>query len=168
MTIPSASQRKHAPSGQKRQPATTGTAATRPWVRMLSVAQPLHEIQRRIARRQLERPLAGHEETLSPGVAVRTLGDRRDHHAGDAKLRQTTLRGVELSLAAVDKDEVWPIWKDRLVVARCPGIPGHGGFFPHEPREAPPQDFPHHGIIVPGNRVAVMDVKRAIMRFDEP
>src|SRR5438105_5819100 len=37
---------------------------------MRLVAQPLHEIQRRIARRQLERLLAGHKETLPPGVAV--------------------------------------------------------------------------------------------------
>src|SRR5580704_9606505 len=141
---------------------------------MRLVAQPLHEIKRRIAREQLERLQPGHKETLPPGVAVRALGDRRDRHAGDAKLRQNTLRGVELSLAAVDKDKVWPIWERGRGIA--PGTitpsaaclrPRHGGVFLHKPREAPPQDFPHHSIIIPWRRVAVMDVKRAIMHFHE-
>src|SRR5437660_9050587 len=51
---------------------------------MRLVAQPLHEIERRISRRQPERLLAGHEETLPPGDAVRALGDRHDYHADDA------------------------------------------------------------------------------------
>src|ERR1700730_871388 len=137
---------------------------------MRLVAQPLREIKRRIARGQLERLLARHEETLPPGIAVRALGDRRDRHAGDAKLGQNSLRDVELSLAAVDKDEVWPVWERGLVIATgiiAPSAaclrPRHGEVFLHEPREAPPQDFPHHGMIVPWGRVAVMDVKRAIM-----
>ena len=39
------------------------------------VAQALHEIERRIARRQLERRLARLEEGLAAGIAVPALGD---------------------------------------------------------------------------------------------
>src|SRR3984893_11842187 len=117
---------------------------------MRLVAQPLREIKRRIARGQLELLLASHKETFPPGVAVRALGDRRDRHAGDAKLGQNRLRGVELSLAAVDKNEVWRTWERGRVIA--PGIIAPSaaclwrprGRVLHEPRGAPPQDFPHH------------------------
>src|SRR5579862_1717398 len=39
------------------------------------VAQPLDEIEHRVARRQLERVAAREEEGFAPGVTVRPLGD---------------------------------------------------------------------------------------------
>src|SRR5690242_3423453 len=37
------------------------------------VAQPLHEVKHRVARRQLEARLSGHMERLAPGVTIRPL-----------------------------------------------------------------------------------------------
>src|SRR5215217_5183418 len=72
------------------------------------VAQALHEIERRIARRQLQRRLSGQKESLAAGVAVAPLGDADEGHIVDADLRQRFARGLELPLAAVDEHEVGP------------------------------------------------------------
>src|SRR6185437_5553089 len=42
------------------------------------VAQPLQEIEHRVARLERERRPSRHEESLAPGVAVRPLGDADD------------------------------------------------------------------------------------------
>ena len=56
------------------------------------VAQPLQEIEDRIARFERERRPAGLKEPLAPGIAVGTLGDRRDRHIIDAEFGQDLLR----------------------------------------------------------------------------
>ena len=72
------------------------------------VAQALHEIERRVARRQLQRRLSGQEESLAAGVAVAPLGDADEGDAVDADLGERCLRRLELPLAAVDEHEVGP------------------------------------------------------------
>src|ERR1700687_582083 len=46
------------------------------------IAQPLDEVEHRIARRQLERVAAREEEGFAAGVAVRALGDGDQRHLG--------------------------------------------------------------------------------------
>ena len=75
---------------------------------MRLVAQPLHEIEHRIARLELERLAARNEEGLAPGVAVRSLGDADQRHVGDAELGERFARGGELAEPAVDQDEIGP------------------------------------------------------------
>src|SRR5262249_20499500 len=54
---------------------------------MRLVAQALDEIERRIARLELERLAPRQEEGLEPGVAVRPLGDGGERDVGDAERR---------------------------------------------------------------------------------
>src|SRR5262249_44709278 len=69
---------------------------------MRLVAQPLDEIQNRIARRQPERFAAGHVERLAAGVAVGPLGDADQRHTSRAEPGEDLARRVELADAAVD------------------------------------------------------------------
>src|SRR3954454_16752729 len=92
------------------------------------VAQALHEIELRIARRQLQRRLSGQEEGLAAGVAVAPLGDADEGHIVDADLRQRFARRLELPLAAVDEHEVGP-GRERVVLLPSPlrgGVRGGG------------------------------------------
>src|SRR5665811_1792388 len=59
------------------------------------VAQPLDEIEQRVARRQLERRAAGHEEGLAPGVTVRPLGDGDQRQVGHAQCGERLGRRTE-------------------------------------------------------------------------
>jgi hypothetical protein len=90
------------------------------------VAQALQEIKHGIARRQLERRLAGRVKRLAAGVAIGSLGNRNQRHIGDANRREHILHGLELTLAAVDDDEIGPgrigalLARDRLLgTVRC-------------------------------------------------
>ena len=56
---------------------------------MRLVAQALQEIEDGVARVERERRPARQEETLAPGVAVRSLGDPGDRDIGDAELFET-------------------------------------------------------------------------------
>src|SRR5215831_6697275 len=55
---------------------------------MRLVAQPLDEIEHRIARLELERLPPGLEEGLHPRVPIRAFGDRKERHIDDAERRQ--------------------------------------------------------------------------------
>ena len=66
--------------------AAGAVGADRETVRL--VAQPLQEVEDRVARIERERRPAGHEEALAAGVAVRPLGDADDRNIGDAELRR--------------------------------------------------------------------------------
>src|SRR5262249_4864620 len=67
---------------------------------MRLVAQPLDEIERRIARLELERLAPGQEEGLHPaGVAVWAFGHRNQRHVDDAERRQRLLRRGQLPAA---------------------------------------------------------------------
>src|SRR5260370_34538297 len=59
---------------------------------MRLVAQPLDEIERRIARLELERLASGQEEGLHPGGAVPALGHPGERHVDDSERRQRLLR----------------------------------------------------------------------------
>ena len=72
------------------------------------VAQPLDEVEQRIARLEHERLAPGQVEGLAAGVALRPLGDRRERHVADAERRQGLARGGELALAAVDQHQIGP------------------------------------------------------------
>ena len=73
------------------------------------VAQALDEVERRVARRQLERRLARLEEGLPAGVAVAALGDADDRHVAPTPSASSVRpRRLHLPLAAVDEDEVRP------------------------------------------------------------
>src|SRR5215217_4367125 len=79
------------------------------------VAQALHEIERRVAWRQLQRRLSGQKEGLAAGVAVAPLGDADEGDAGNADLGERPLSRLELPLAAVDEHEVGP-GRERVVL----------------------------------------------------
>ena len=66
--------------------ALGAVGADRETVRL--VAQPLQEIEHRVARLEGDRRPAGEEKTLAPGVAVRPFGDRRDRQVLDAEFGQ--------------------------------------------------------------------------------
>src|SRR5262249_42409566 len=71
-------------------PAPDAVRADREAMRL--VAQPLDEIEHRIARLELERLPPGLEEGLHPSVPVRAFGDRNQRHVDDAERRQRLLR----------------------------------------------------------------------------
>src|ERR1700685_528666 len=71
------------------------------------VAQPLDEIEHRVARRQLERVAAREEEGFAAGVAIRAPGDGGQGDLG-AQLGKHFARGIELAEAAVDQHQVGP------------------------------------------------------------
>src|SRR5580704_8268619 len=79
---------------------------------MSLIAQPLDEIEHRIARRQLERVAAREEEGFAAGVAVRPLGDGDQGNLG-AQRGEHVAGGIELPEPAVDQHQVGP----RRVVA---------------------------------------------------
>ena len=87
---------------------------------MRLVAQPLHEIKRRIARRESERRSVGEEKGLASGVAIDAFGDRRDRDALDAECGEDFARRRELAEAAVDEDQVGPLRKSLVPVATRP------------------------------------------------
>src|SRR5580704_12270843 len=74
---------------------------------MSLIAQPLDEIEYRVARRQLERDAAREEEGFAAGVAVRPLGDGDEGNLG-AELFQDFAGRVELAQAAVDQNQIGP------------------------------------------------------------
>src|ERR1700733_8024556 len=80
---------------------------------MRLVAQPLDEIQDRIARRQLERRAAWNKEGFAAGIAVRAFGDGDERNVGTEAFKRLARRR-ELALAAVDEDKVRP---GRIVLA---------------------------------------------------
>ncbi len=88
------------------------------------VAQPLDEIEHRIAHRQRERVPALDEEALAAGVAVLALGDADRHDAVlDAEIGEDLAHRRHLALAAVDQDDVGPGRKAPMsldVVVRSP------------------------------------------------
>src|SRR5579862_3148692 len=71
------------------------------------IAQPLDEIEHRVARRQLERVAAREEEGFAPGIAVRSLGDGDQGNLG-AEASEHLAGGIELAEAAVDQHQVGP------------------------------------------------------------
>src|SRR5438477_7941925 len=75
---------------------------------MRLVAQPLDEIENRIARTQPERLAPRHEEGLAPGIALRPLGNADQRKISDAKCAQCLARRGELALPAIDQYEVGP------------------------------------------------------------
>src|ERR1700719_1244379 len=87
---------------------------------MSLIAQPLDEIEHRVARRQLERVAAREEEGFAAGVAVRPLGGGDQRHLG-AEAGEDFAGGMELTEAAVDQDEVGP---RRFVVIFPPPLRG--------------------------------------------
>src|SRR5215831_21283874 len=59
---------------------------------MRLVAQPLHEIEHRVARLELERLAPGLKERLQPGIAVGPLGDGEQRNISEAERRERLLR----------------------------------------------------------------------------
>src|SRR5260221_4023986 len=117
-----------ADAGDLLQPRLADVAAAPDAVRadreaMRLVAQPLDEIERRIARLELERLASGQEEGLHPGVAVRAFGHRDERNVDDAERRQRLLRRGQLPAAAVDNDEIRPRW----IAVPIPDIDGCAG-----------------------------------------
>src|SRR6266849_2338925 len=72
------------------------------------VAQPLNEIQQRVAWLELERLAPGHEERLLASVAIGTLGDGDERYVGDPERGERVVRGGELAATAVDQHETRP------------------------------------------------------------
>ena len=72
------------------------------------VPQPLDIIKQGIAGRQLEWIAARHEESLATGIPVRPLRNCDQRHVRNAKGAKRLLRYLELTLPAIDQDEVRP------------------------------------------------------------
>ena len=156
---------------------------------MRLVAQPLHEIKHGVARLELERLAAGHEEGLHPGVAVRAFGDGEERDIGETQRGQCLLGGAELAAAAVDDDEIGPgrdlrrprssrAWRPARRRASRPGAaccgdsagglaavparPAARGLL-DQPLESPAQDLAHHAEVVAGREVGGADVELAVL-----
>ena len=126
------------------------------------VAQPLHEIEHRVARLQHERLAAGHEEGLAAGVAVRPLGDADERQVGDAELGERldapprAARGRRRSA------------RDRATGRASPAsaaAPSRGPASLEQPREAPAEHLAHHAVVVAGREVLRADVELAVLRL---
>src|SRR5665213_509438 len=136
------------------------------------VAQSFDEIKQRIARRQLERRAARHEESLAPGVAVGPLGDGNQRHIGHAHFRKCIDRGTQLPLPAVDQHQVGP----RLVVAlfrlageysRERSVGGEPRVFFQQSFEPPLQHLAQHAVIVARIEIGRADVELAVLVLAE-
>src|SRR4051794_15997855 len=75
---------------------------------MRLVAQPLHEVEHRVAWLELDRLASRNEERLPPGIALRPLGDADERHIGDAHRGEHLPRGVELAKSSIDEEKVGP------------------------------------------------------------
>src|SRR5947209_10485333 len=110
------------------------------------VSQALQEIEDGIPRVERKRRPAGKEEALAPGVAVGSLGDRRDRHVVDAELGKHALRNVELPLAAIDQHEIGP------------AAPIAFGILFQRPREPTLQHLAHHRVVVTASKAGVLAI----------
>ena len=79
---------------------------------------------------------ARHKEPLAAGIAVGTLGDRYDRKILDAEFGEDLLRCCQLSLSAVDQDEIRPL------------IAGALRIFLQSAPEAAAEYLAHHCVIV--------------------
>src|SRR5437899_10222473 len=86
---------------------------------MRLVAQPLDEIQYRIARFELDGFAVRHEQGLPPGIAVRAFGHGHQGDLGKSQTLENLPDGIELATAAVDDDEVGPLRKRIIVGLRA-------------------------------------------------
>src|SRR5215510_2912124 len=75
---------------------------------MRLVAQPLDEIEHRVARLEHERVTSGDMKCFPSGVAVRPLGHAHERYISEAKCHERLGRGGELATAAVDDHEIGP------------------------------------------------------------
>ena len=82
---------------------------------MCLVAQPLHEIEHRIARPELHRIAPGNEEGFAAGVALRAFRDSNERNIRHPKRGECLARGIELTEAAVDQEEIGPRRFGRLL-----------------------------------------------------
>ena len=77
------------------------------------VAQALQVIEHRVCGLEHERRLAGDEEPLQPGVAVRSLGDAANVTSSTPSSAITSSAALELARAAVDQHQVRPAGRRR-------------------------------------------------------
>src|SRR6187455_538417 len=93
---------------------------------MRLVAQPLHEIEHRVARLELDRLASRNEEGLAPGIALRPLGNADQRHAADAEFGERFTRSRELAEPAVDQHQIGPggIGGFDSILVPLPGL-GH-------------------------------------------
>ena len=79
---------------------------------MRLVAQPLHEVENRIAGLEHEGQRAsGNVKVLAAGVAIGALGDAYQRDVVDTELPHDVLRDLELASAPVDQHEIRAVWK---------------------------------------------------------
>ena len=143
---------------------------------MRLVAQPLDEIQHRVAWLKFDRLAVRHEQRLAAGIALRTLGDRQQRDLAKSQFLEDFVYRVELAAAAVDDDEIGPLRK-RIVIRFCIRFWlclcvcfyfGRLAFGRRqEPLEAPLQDLAHHGVIVARRQAFGLDVELAVLVLDE-
>jgi len=100
------------------------------------VAQALQEIQHRVARLEREGRPPRQEEALAPGIAVGTLGDRRDRDVADAEFGERGLRLGELPLPAIDQHQIRPHTALAL------------GIFLQRAEKAAAEHLAHHRVII--------------------
>src|SRR5438874_4377304 len=72
------------------------------------VAQPLQEIEHRVARLEREGWPPWEKKALASGIAVGSLGDRDDRDIADAEFGEDGLRLGELPLPAIDQHQIGP------------------------------------------------------------
>ncbi len=119
------------------------------------VAQPLEVVQHRVFRLQAQRLFALAEETLAPGVAIRSFGNADHRQIVDAEIGEHAQRRRELTLPAIDQHQIGP------------GAAIAVGIFLDGAGEAPGQHLAHHAEIVARRDLHGFDVEFAIGGFDE-
>ena len=140
------------------------------------VAQPLNEIEQRIARRQLHRRLSGQIEGLVAGVAVRPLGDADHRHVGHAERGQGLARGIELacppSISTRSGQGEFAFASSSLsrrrdaracAVAASAAAGSARGASVDQPLEPALQHLAHHAEVVAGRELGGADVELAIL-----
>ena len=108
------------------------------------VAQPLDEIEHRIARLEHEGGPAGQMKMLAPGIAVRPLGDRHHGKVAEAQIRRALpMRCAELAgpPSISTRSGHTAGWRPLLGILRGRiRVPCSLS----EPREAAVEDLAHH------------------------
>lgn len=97
-------------------------------------------------------------EDFAPRIAIWPLGDADDGDIFDAEILKRCADGGELALAAIDEQEIGPVFAARPVLI---------GIFGLQAGEAAVEHGVHHGEIIAGCDVGAFHVEFAVLVFEE-
>src|SRR5437868_4018414 len=148
---------------------------------MRFVAQALQEVEDGVALIERKRRAPRHKKVFPPRIAVRPLGYPDDGDIGNAELFEDAAADIELSLAAVDQDQIGPVAPVAFrILFDGAGEPAHENFAHHRiivTARSPHPSFPRRrGRVRPGagggrgarpGRRSAADRELAVGVFDE-